>query len=164
MNNVISSLFLGIRLGIKSIVLMSIWSPLLVVIHLYANAVERKIENWSLGGLPFEVYCFGGPAMVLLWFSLPYLLGGVVLAFLKSSPQDTFKQHISSALIGLLVGLIGNYFLANSWRELHISDWILVGLMEIWSIVIFVWVGNRVTVGSLIFNGVFKIGRKYRRF
>ncbi len=144
-------LFVGFKLGIQTILLTACISPLLVFVHLYILAIER---NASPSGILYELYCFGGPVMILLWFSLPYLLGCLLLTFFASRFQATSTRHLVSAITGMIAGFLGIWSMANSfwgssWPEFRVSNLVLVGMMEIWSIAIFVWVENRVHRFSL---------------
>ncbi|WKZ50314.1 MAG: hypothetical protein QY329_12710 [Anaerolineales bacterium] len=137
--------FIGFKLGVYALFVTACVSPSWVYIHLYILAVERKASS---NGIFYELYCFGGPIMVLLWFSLPYLFGTIVLVFLIRFKKDVLNWLLSSAIIGIFVGLLGNllmakYFLASSMQEHVLSDWMLLGIMEVWSIVVFIWIGSR---------------------
>lgn len=146
-SNLQSPFFVGIKLAFQAIIIMTCFSPLLVAVNLYATALERDV-GFSLSSTPIDLYCFGGPIMVLLWFSLPYLFGTIVLVFLIRSQKDILNWLLSSAIIGIFVGLLGNllmakYFLASSMQEHVLSDWVLLGIMEVWSIAVFIWIGSR---------------------
>ena len=139
------TLFTGFKLGIYATIITACVSPLWVFVYLYILAIERKVSS---NGIFYELYCFGGPTMVILWFSLPYLFGTIILVFLIRFQKDVLNWLLGSAIIGIFVGLLGNllmakYFLASSMQEHIFSDWMLLGIMEVWSIAVFIWIGNR---------------------
>lgn len=136
----------GLKMGMQAIAISVFCSPLLVLVDLFIDAiVQNRIDHWSLSGIPYEIYCGGGPAVVLIFFSLPYLLGGFVLAFLARHLNKTYPRWLGSAITGLFSGFVGVSLMAFLWRveRFKTGEWILVGIMEIWSIAIFVWVENR---------------------
>lgn len=137
-------LFIGIKLSIQSLFLLIFFSPVLVISDLYVYALERNVVNWSISGLPLEMLCLSGPVMVLLWYSIPYILGATILAFLIYYSQNELIKRLMSVISGACVGIIGNYFYYNSLITVHLGSWVLVGLLEIWIIVNFIWLGNQV--------------------
>lgn len=148
----------GIKSGIQAILISICCSPMIVFIELFTDAMERNVEYWPAGGISFEILCLGGLTIILLWFSLPYLLGEIVLAFLMLHLKSKSKVLLSRVIIGLIAGIIGNwlmviFFLALPLKDLRVSDWVLIGMMEIWSVGIFLWVGFQA-------NGNLTLGRR----
>jgi hypothetical protein len=139
------TLLTGIKLGIQITAISMFFSPVIVYIHLFLLALERGV---SPVGIYYELYCFGGPIIVFLCFSLPYLFGGIILACLVGYLKGAFMLYLGSALVGMFSSMVGNWILYNEfltpYREaLYASEWALVGIMELWSIVVFVWMENR---------------------
>lgn len=146
--NTRNPLLTGIKSGIQAVLISICCSPLIVFVELFTDAMERNVEHWPVGGISLEILCFGGLTIILLWFSLPYILGEIILALLIPHLKSKFRVLLSRVIIGLITGIIGNrlmviFFLAMPLKDLRMSDWVLIGMMEIWSIGIFVWGGFR---------------------
>ena len=118
-------------------------APILLLLALYLDALKDQLEYWEPSSVPWEIYCIA-PIIGLVFFSIPYLLGSCILGWLleKMFPKGRWL----SITVGVISGLIGIFLIAVQQKAIFADfNWNMVMIVEVWSIMIFSWIGNRIT-------------------
>ena len=135
-------LSLSIKYTLQAILITLICSPLFILAYIFFYAVRTNNKYWS-PNVEFGVYCIA-PIAMLIFFSLPYLGGGYVLGLLKRRSEFNTSEWLG-AFIGAFSGSIGlSLIILQQKLKIADIDWIMVIVIELWSIMIFRWTDSRI--------------------
>ncbi len=142
--SVLSALLLGIKYGCVAILVTSIFLPLPIAIGDYFGRINT-VGHYS-GPLPVSWIC-GLSIAIVIPFSLPFVLSGCILSSIIFLYRRTIflvdgRGRISGVALGILA-TIGGLIMFNRLQLEALGNWIFVGIMIVWGMVLFGWIGHR---------------------
>ncbi|MCI0561673.1 MAG: hypothetical protein MN733_24555 [Nitrososphaera sp.] len=142
--SIFSTLLLGIKYGVFAILATSIFLPLPIIIGDYFGRINT-VGHYS-GPLPALWIC-GLSIAIAIPFALPFVIGGCILSsiiviydgtgFLKKG-----RERVSGVVLGMLSTSSG-LFMFNQPQLEALGNWVFIGIMMVWGMVLFGWIGHR---------------------
>jgi len=145
-SKVFSALLLGIKYGVVALLINVAFLPLPIIIGDYFGRIDT-VGHYS-GPLPASWIC-GFSIAIAVPYSLPFVFSGCVLSLIiMFSHQTSFIQGYWGRLVGAVLGVfavVGGSILFERLGLLEaLGGWIFVGIMIVWEIVLFGWIGYRI--------------------
>ena len=147
---VLSTLLLGMKYGVLSVLTTAIFLPLPIIIGDYFGRINT-VGHYS-GPLPV-LWVVGLSIAIAISFALPFVLGICILSILMmfhgrtAFPKEGWRR-LSSILLGILSVSAG--LITFNQRQLDaLGTWVFIGIMIAWGMVLFSWIGHRMQQGLI---------------
>ena len=143
--SVLSTLLLSVKYGGVAILTTAIFLPLPIAIGDYFGRINT-VGHYS-GPLPAS-WIFGLVIVITLTFSLPLLVSVCILnmIILFRKKADLLREG-NGKFVGWLTGILATCFgilLFVSFGLLEaLGNWIFIGIMIVWGMALFGWIGHR---------------------
>lgn len=139
-----STMLLGIKYGVGAVLITAIFLPLPIAIGDYFGRINT-VGHYS-GPLPASWIC-GLSIAIALPFSLPFVLSGCILSSIIVFYRKTIfliegRGRISGVVLGMLAAS-GGLIIFNQSQLEALGNWIFIGIMIVWGMVLFGWIGHR---------------------
>ena len=142
--SVLSTLILGIKYGGIAVLATAIFLPLPIIIGDLFGRINT-VGHYS-GPLPAPWIC-GLAIAIAIPFTLPFVISGCILSLTIALYHRTGflregRGGMSGAVLGILASSVG-LTMFNQPQLAALGDWIFMGLMIMWGMVLFGWIGHR---------------------
>jgi len=143
--SVLSTLLLGIKYGVLAILATAIFLPLPVAIGDYFGRINT-VGHYS-GPLPASWIC-GLSIAIAVPFSLPFVISSCILSSITVFYYRTIflKEEGGGRVSGVILGVLATSVGLMTFNRLQLDalgNWIFMGIMIVWGMVLFGWIGHR---------------------